>query len=184
MSNFDPQHATGAWGQQPPPRKRGSRTSIAVAWMIFVVTLFVCVTLLSNLDAQDATNADPAATGSTQVDPLAQNATSGSTKPKMTTAQRQAVRSAESYITYAGFSKAGLMRQLTSESGEGFTQADARYAVNHIKVNWNTEAVQSARSYLDMTGFSRSGLIRQLHSSAGDGYTLKQATYAANKVGL
>ena len=105
-------------------------------------------------------------------------------KPKTTVAQREAIESAQSYVEMSGFSRAGLIKQLTSSYGEGFKLADATYAVDHIKVSWYAEAVESARSYLEMGGFSRSGLIQQLHSKYGEQFTLKQATYAANKVGL
>jgi hypothetical protein len=82
----------------------------------------------------------------------------------------------------SGFSKQGLIQQLSSSAGEGFSKADAVFAANHVDVNWNDEAVESARSYLDMTSFSRDGLIEQLSSSAGEGFTLAQAQYAADKV--
>jgi hypothetical protein len=84
----------------------------------------------------------------------------------------------------SGFSRAGLIGQLSSTSGEGFNVADAVFAVNHIKVDWNKEAVESAKSYLEMGGFSRAGLIQQLSSKAGDQFTLAQATYAATQAGL
>jgi len=81
-------------------------------------------------------------------------------------------------------SKKGLIRQLSSQAGDGYPKADAVFAVNHIDVNWKEQAVQSAKDYLDFTSFSRDGLIQQLSSSAGDQYTHAQAVYAANKVGL
>jgi host cell surface-exposed lipoprotein len=84
----------------------------------------------------------------------------------------------------SGFSRAGLIQQLTSKMGEGFKMSDAVFAVNHVKVDWNKEAVESAKSYLDMSSFSRAGLIQQLSSKAGDQFTVAQATYAANHVGL
>lgn len=101
-----------------------------------------------------------------------------------TKSQKNAIRSAKSYLEMSGFSKAGLIEQLSSEYGDGYSKEDAAFAVAHLKVDWNAEAVESAQSYLDMTGFSRKGLIEQLHSPSGDKYTLKQATYAADKVGL
>ena len=97
-------------------------------------------------------------------------------------ANARALESAESYLAMGGFSKQGLYEQLSSEYGEGFTQAEAQYAVDHVDVDWNKEAVQSARSYLDMSPMSREGLIEQLSSSAGEGFTYEQAVYAVNKV--
>jgi hypothetical protein len=84
----------------------------------------------------------------------------------------------------SGFSRAGLIQQLSSKAGEGFKRADAVFAVNHIKVDWNKEAVESVKSYLEMSGFSRASLVQQLSSKAGEQFTLAQATYAANRVGL
>ena len=103
-------------------------------------------------------------------------------KPEMTSGQENALESAQSYIDMTGFSKAGLIQQLSSSAGEGYSKADATFAANHVDVDWNAEAVESAQSYLDMTGFSKAGLIQQLSSSAGEGFTPAQARYAVSKV--
>lgn len=104
-------------------------------------------------------------------------------KPSMTTSQEQAVGSAESYLDMTAFSRKGLIRQLSSDAGEGFSKADATFAVDYITVDWNEQAARSARQYLEMTHFSRSGLIRQLESST-EGFTHKQAVYGVSKAGL
>jgi host cell surface-exposed lipoprotein/glucodextranase-like protein len=97
-------------------------------------------------------------------------------------ANRRALESAESYLAMSGFSKQGLYEQLSSSAGEGFSQAEAQYAVDHVDADWNKEAVESARSYLEMMPMSRNALIEQLSSSAGEGFTYEQALYAVNKV--
>ncbi|QGN35240.1 hypothetical protein GJV80_00515 [Microlunatus sp. Gsoil 973] len=79
-----------------------------------------------------------------------------------------------------GMSKKGLIDQLSSPYGEGFDRADAKFAVNHITVNWNHQAALSAESYLEMGGMSESALIDQLHSPYGEQFTLKQARYGAH----
>jgi hypothetical protein len=106
--------------------------------------------------------------------------------PKFTVAQENAIESARSYLSMgSGFSRAGLIEQLSSKAGEGFKKSDAVFAVNHVRVNWKQQAVLSAKSYLSMgSGFSRTSLIEQLSSQAGEQFTVAQATYAANKVGL
>lgn len=110
------------------------------------------------------------------------------TKPSMTTAQSSAVRSAESYLKFKGFSRAGLAEQLTSEYGEGFAGEDAEFAIAYIesagKVDWNQEAVESAKSYLEFKGFSRDGLFDQLTSEYGEQFTADQANFALSAVGL
>ncbi|MBR2275181.1 MAG: Ltp family lipoprotein, partial [Lachnospiraceae bacterium] len=81
----------------------------------------------------------------------------------------------------------GLIEQLTSSYGDGYTNEDAEYAVSYLEqkgeVDWNEQAYKSAKSYLDMTSFSRDGLYDQLTSEAGDKYTSDQANYALQKVG-
>lgn len=101
-----------------------------------------------------------------------------------TVSQENALRSAETYIEFKGFSKKGLIDQLSSEYGEGFSKADAEWAVENLDVNWNEQAVRSGETYLEMKGFSRSGLIEQLSSEYGDQFTKKQATHAAEALGL
>lgn len=101
----------------------------------------------------------------------------------LTGPQKNAVRSAEQYLSMTGFSRDGLIEQLSSEFGEGYSVSDATAAVDSINVDWDENAVKSARQYLDLTGFSCGGLIEQLSSSAGDKYTVGQATYGATQAG-
>lgn len=102
----------------------------------------------------------------------------------MTTSQQQAIGAAEDYLSLTAFSRRGLIDQLSSEYGSGFSKADAAFAVDHIKVNWNEQAAKAAKSYLELTHFSRSGLIQQLTSKYGAQFTRAQAIYGVNKAGL
>lgn len=106
--------------------------------------------------------------------------------PQYTASQKQAILSAESYLSMGqGFSRAGLIKQLSSKYGEGFSRKLAVFAVDHVKVNWFHQAVLSAKGYLSMgQGFSYSGLVDQLSSPYGEQFTLAQAQYAAKAVGL
>jgi hypothetical protein len=103
----------------------------------------------------------------------------GSSEP--TAGQRNALQSAEQYLSTQAFSRTGLIRQLSSKWGDGYSKADATWAVNHVKVNWKEQAYKAAKQYLDTMPFSRSGLIEQLESSYGDGFTHAQAVYGVNK---
>ena len=94
-----------------------------------------------------------------------------------TIGQREALQAAKSYLSFGSFSRAGLISQLTSSYGEGFSRADAVWAVNHAHANWYREAVQAARSYLSTGSFSRAALIQQLESPYGDHFTHAQAVY-------
>lgn len=97
--------------------------------------------------------------------------------------QNNAVRSAQQYLGFQGFSRKGLIQQLSSPAGDNYEIADATIAVDSLNINWNNEAARSAKQYLDMQGFSCKGLIRQLSSSAGSGYTVEQAKYGARQAG-
>jgi hypothetical protein len=105
------------------------------------------------------------------------------TEIPMTLAQEQAVESAQSYVDFTSFSKAGLIGQLTSEYGEGFEKKDAEFAVDNIDVDWKAEAVEAAESYLAMGGFSANELHNQLTSQYGEEFTDKQADHALEQVG-
>ncbi|MGZ0153620.1 Ltp family lipoprotein [Kribbella sp. WER1] len=106
------------------------------------------------------------------------------TTPKLTAGQEQAIGSAESYLAYQAFSRKGLIHQLSSDAGEGFSVKDATFAVDHLTVDWNDQAAKKAKEYLQMQHFSRKGLIHQLESSYGEQFTHAQAVYGVNKAGL
>ena len=98
---------------------------------------------------------------------------------------QQAVHAAQGYLNGGqGFSDQGLLQQLTSSAGSGFTEAQAEYAISSLHPDWDAQAVDAAKGYMQMGGFSRSSLIQQLTSSYGSGFTEAQAEYAASQVGL
>ena len=109
--------------------------------------------------------------------------TSNSRAESLTGPQKNAVRSAKGYLRMSGFSRVGLIKQLSSDYGDGYEVADATVAVDSLKNDWNKEAVRSAKAYLRISGFSCKGLIKQLSSDHGDGYTKSQATYGARQAG-
>lgn len=113
--------------------------------------------------------------------------TSEAPKPVLTLGQENAIGSAQSYLSFSAFSRAGLYQQLTSEYGEGYEAADAEFAIAYLEenglVDWNAEAVESAESYLEFSQFSRAGLYQQLTSEYGEGFTHEQAEYALAQVG-
>lgn len=107
------------------------------------------------------------------------------TGPVLTASQEQAVEAAKGYLSMgSGFSREGLLNQLTSSEGDGFSEADASFAVKYLHPDWNAQAVESAKSYMQMGGFSHSSLYDQLTSSEGEGFTSSQAEYALSQVGL
>lgn len=104
--------------------------------------------------------------------------------PELTSGQENALAAAENYLSIAPFSHDGLIEQLSSEYGDGYSKADATYAADHVDVDYREQAVKAAKNYLDISPFSRSGMIEQLSSEYGDQYTREQAEYGATEAGL
>jgi len=102
-------------------------------------------------------------------------------EPEMTPGQRNALESAEDYVEMMAFSKQGLFEQLSSPAGDGYSKADAKFAVEHLDVDWKEEAVEAAKNYLDMMPMSEQELFEQLTSAAGEKFTEEEARYAIKK---
>jgi predicted 3-demethylubiquinone-9 3-methyltransferase (glyoxalase superfamily) len=100
--------------------------------------------------------------------------------PLTPVSQQSAVRAATNYLSIMPFSHDGLVTQLTT--GDGYSAADATFAVNSITVDWNEQAAKAANNYLGIMPFSHDGLITQL--TTGDGYTYAQAVHGVAAVGL
>lgn len=91
--------------------------------------------------------------------------------------EKNAIRKAESYLSFMAFSRKGLIEQLEFE---GFSTESSTMAVDALNVDWNKQAALKAKSYLEMMSFSRSGLIDQL---LFEGFTRDQAEYGVSEVG-
>lgn len=110
--------------------------------------------------------------------PVAETTTETATSTTTPTlGESNALSKAYSYLNYSAFSYTGLIKQLEYE---GYTTAEATYAVDNCGADWYEQAVAKAESYLNYTSFSRSGLIGQLEY---EGFTTDQATYAVGQVG-
>jgi uncharacterized protein with PIN domain len=102
----------------------------------------------------------------------------------MTVSQANAIEAAEKYLAMAAFSRSGLIQQLSSKHGEGYSRADAAYAVDHLAVEWRQQAVRAAKQHLAERSYSREGLIHQLKARYGDGFTHAEALSCVEGTGL
>lgn len=94
-----------------------------------------------------------------------------------TTEQKNALKTAKSYLDYSSFSYTGLIEQLEFE---GYSNESATYAVDNCGADWNEQAAKTAKSYMEYSSFSRQGLIDQL---LYEGFTQEQAEYGVSSVG-
>lgn len=120
----------------------------------------------------------PADTTDGHESPIADDPAPEVSEPEFTVGQKNAISAAEDYLDFSAFSESGLIDQLEFEK---YSTADARFAVNHIAVDWNEQAAKSAQEYLDYSSFSRQGLIDQLEF---EGFTTQQAIHGVNTTGL
>ncbi|WP_433731834.1 Ltp family lipoprotein [Actinoplanes sp. CA-051413] len=95
--------------------------------------------------------------------------------------QQNAVRSAKRYLQTAAFSRKGLIEQLSSDAGDGYSSEAATLAVDSLDIDYDEQAAKSAQNYLRMSGFSRKGLIEQLEY---EGFTHSQAVHGVDEAGL
>lgn len=139
-----------------------------------------------NVYSSSATNT-PTVAASTTPSPAAAAPSKTSTpkQPAGTASELQALAAAKGYLASSiGFSQASLTGQLTSSAGNGFSQADAQWAVAHADADWNAQAVTAAKGYLvSGTGFSQASLTGQLTSASGNQFTPAQAAYAVANSG-
>jgi hypothetical protein len=139
--------------------------------------VLITVAALMVIGALSGTNDTTTSSGTTYYDPstaASSDSSSDYSAPSESSGQENARESAESYLSTQAFSRSGLIHQLKYE---GYSTADATYAVDAITVDWNEQAALSARSYLDTQSFSRAGLQHQLEY---EGFTPAQAAYGVS----
>lgn len=98
-------------------------------------------------------------------------------KPVYTLAQQNAIRQAQAYLDFSGFSRVGLIGQLEYE---GYSTEDATFGADNAGADWNAEAAEKAASYLEFTSFSRQGLYDQL---VYEGFTDAEIEFGLAAVG-
>jgi hypothetical protein len=132
-----------------------------------------------NIEPLIATSAEP-----TTVPTTVPSASKPATAKPVSAEQQNAVRSARSYLTTGAFSRTGLIGQLSSDAGDGYSVEAATQAVDSLDIDFNEQAVKSAKDYLKFSAFSRKGLIEQLSSDSGSGYSVEAATQAVDSLDI
>jgi hypothetical protein len=170
-----------------PPRKRHTVRNVLLGAVGGIVLIIVITAMASS--GKDNTAGKSLGSATSSQAPSSPAATTPSpaapAAPQYTPEQQQAIEAAEQYLQMgSGFSRLGLIQQLDSSAGNGFPRSVAKFAVNHINVNWDQQAVEAAKGYMQQGGFSYSGMVQQLESPYGNDFTYSQAVYGAKAVGL
>ena len=98
---------------------------------------------------------------------------------KLSAEQQDAYGEGQDYLESQGFSKQGLIDQLSSDYGSQYKKKDAEKAVDALNEDWYKQAVRVAKEYRETQHFSTQGLIDQLDSDYGSQFTHDQAVYGA-----
>jgi len=148
----------------------------------FWILGFIGVAVIGSLTSQgESTTTTPETSAETQVENtqvISSNTESDLSNSSESAGQKNARKSAKSYLDYQAFSRTGLIKQLEFE---GYSTEDSTYGVDSLNADWNDQSAKSAKSYLEYSPFSRSGLITQL---LFEGFTQSQAEYGVNTTGL
>jgi hypothetical protein len=137
----------------------------------------------SSVEPLITTSAKPATDPTTEPSASKPTTEIPTAKP-MSAEQQNATRSAKSYLATGAFSRKGLIEQLSSDTGSGYSVEAATQAVDSLDIDFNEQAAKSAKNYLRFSAFSRKGLIEQLSSDSGGGFTHSEAVYGASEAGL
>ncbi len=178
-----------------PPIAANSKKKNTALWIILgVVALLITIAIAIGVDDKGETkdndtaavtetadvkeSADVKETDNSTVAPQPTSSAAANYKtPDLTIGQKNALRSAQEYISMSAFSRDGLVEQLEYEA---YSHDDAVYGVDNCGADWDEQAAKSAEEYLSMTAFSRDELIEQLEY---EGFTHEQALYGVEAIG-
>ncbi|UXS30169.1 Ltp family lipoprotein [Staphylococcus delphini] len=96
--------------------------------------------------------------------------------------QTAALESAKTYADTMHMSKQAIFDQLTAEEADQFSEEDAQYAIDHLKVNYKENALKSAQTYQEDMNMSKKAIYDQLISDYGDKFTEEEAQYAVDNL--
>ena len=154
----------------------GVKNRYSRVWIVLfsIIGFFILISMFSQV--KESTDS----LSSTSVQSLKTNSEITSENDSFSVSQKNAVKKADSYLSFTSFSREGLIRQLKHD---GFNSEESAIAVDSLFIDWKKQASLKAESYLSFTSFSCEGLIDQLSSSA-DGFTEEEAKYGVTQTGL
>ncbi|EJY6949492.1 Ltp family lipoprotein [Staphylococcus pseudintermedius] len=96
--------------------------------------------------------------------------------------QTAALESAKTYADTMHMSKKAIYDQLTAQEADKFSDEDAQYAIDHLKVDYKKNALKSAKTYQEDMNMSKQAIYDQLISNYGDKFTEEEAQYAIDNL--
>lgn len=170
-------------------KKTEAKAPIYKKWWFWAIIVVVLICACAAGGGSKQSDTDNSSNDNSEVEPSnddKQNNT-GTPKPQednkssATTEQKNALKKAQTYATSMHMSKQKVYDQLVSEYGEGFSVADAQYAIDNLtSIDWNANALAKAKTYYTTMSMSKSKIYDQLISEYGEKFTPEQAQYAVD----
>ena len=114
---------------------------------------------------------------------LATLGTTSAWAQELTIPQKNAVRSAKQYLSFAGFSRSGLIQQLSSDAGDGYKVADATIAVDSLRPDAAVVVERGRQVHQERSSLRRQGRRRvPINSRLPGGITIQVAHRRASRV--
>lgn len=76
-----------------------------------------------------------------------------------------------------------LQTWLTTQAGGDFSPDAAKYAADHVDVDWNQQAIDIARNYINILGLSSVQTYDQMTSQRGERIPEDMARRALDEIG-
>ena len=167
------------------PQKGSAKKPIYKRWWFWVIVVLIAIGIFGGGDeVAPSAQANDASISQSDIDEILMSSDfeqGTSAAPVIidntTLGEKNALRSAKSYLDFTTFSYSGLIDQLEYE---GYSTSEATYAANNCGADWNEQALRAAKNYLDYTAFSYSGLVDQLEY---EGFSFVEATYGVENCG-
>ena len=101
----------------------------------------------------------------------------GNEEPELTSTEEQALETAQNRIDREGYGRLALVDTLRYE--DGFSKADATFAVDNVRANWRQEAVERAQARIDGPPYTPTSLIAHVKQ---EGFSRDEAAFAVDHV--
>ncbi|HVX24383.1 MAG TPA: Ltp family lipoprotein [Candidatus Saccharimonadales bacterium] len=150
-----------------------------IAPVIIGLVIVGIVAAATSSGKNDGTSSNVAPVDSSITSTVSQSSdTEPTPQPKTPAEYLSALNQADSYANEMNMSKQGVYDQLVSDYGGQFSAAAAKYAIKHVKADWDANALAKAKEYQDDQNLSPAAIHDQLISQYGEEFTEAQADYA------
>ncbi|WP_029458353.1 Ltp family lipoprotein [Dietzia alimentaria] len=168
--------------QKAPKKKRGGCMKVGLIVLGIFLLVVILVTAINGSGDNEDSDSTSTITSQTAPAPDGDAEPAPEAEPEQAEQEtdvprefKNALRSADRYLSVSSFSQQGLVDQLQFED---YSPEAAQYAAENVDADWNEQAAKKAEEYMAMSPMSRQGLVDQL---VFEKFTPEQAEYGASQ---